>query len=138
MNPRPARLSRLLAWAIGASSAYLADELTTRRLRDRRLLIAATGLVAAAAVYPISHRRAIIDWPEAVALVTAGGVALNAVTRPGGRSRLLLGVGWTVHALFDAAADHSSATYRLPRWYPALCAGFDIVYGARLIMRRER
>jgi trans-aconitate methyltransferase len=37
------------------------------------------------------------------------------------------------HALFDLACGHGSSTWRLPRWYPALCAGFDVAYGARLL-----
>jgi hypothetical protein len=121
----------IVGLAIGAGRAYVAD--ASSRVGDRRVLGAAIGLVAAAAVYPLARRRAGIDWLEAAALMSASGLALSAVKRPGPRSRVLLGLGWIGHALFDATFRHDTTASRLPRWYPAFCAGFDLAYGAWLI-----
>lgn len=125
--------SNIAGLAIGAGSACLAAKLATRRVPDRRAPGAAIGLVAAAAVYPLARRRAGIDWPEALTLLSASGLALAAVKCPSRSLRILLGLSWIGHAIFDAAFRHDSTTSRLPRWYPASCAGFDIAYGARLI-----
>jgi len=122
---------KMVGLAMGAGCAYVAD--MASRGPGRRVLEAAVGLIAAAAVYPLARRRAGIDWLEAVALLTASGLALSEVKRPGRRSRILLGLGWIGHALFDATFRHDAAATRLPRWYPAFCAGFDVAYGARLI-----
>jgi hypothetical protein len=35
----------------------------------------------------------------------------------------LLAAGWASHALFDAAHGDDER----PRWYPVVCAGYDVV-----------
>jgi hypothetical protein len=93
---------------------------------------AAVGLVAAAAVYPIARRRGHRrpSGAERAALAATVGVLGMALSDPQGAGRLV-GIGWAAHALFDALVEHDHAR-RLPRWYPPLCAGYDLAFGAAL------
>ena len=129
--------SSVCGLSVGVGGGLLADVLISRWTPDRRVLCAAVGLVVAALVYPLARRRLGLDPSEACTVLSACVVASMSVGRPGRWSRLLLGVGWMCHALFDMAFGHGSSTWRLPRWYPALCAGFDIAYGARLLQAGE-
>lgn len=61
--------------AQGAGFALAADIAVARLIPHRRNTIAALGLVAAAAVYPLSRRRLTMDTGETVTLVTACAVA---------------------------------------------------------------
>lgn len=133
MENRVSTGSSLCGCAVGVGAALLADGLISRRSPHRDVLWAAIGLMTAALVYPLARRRVGLDRAEAWAVLSAGAIASVSIARPGRSSRLLLGLGWICHALFDAACGHNSSTWRLPRWYPAFCAGFDIAYGARLV-----
>lgn len=53
-----------------------------------------------------------------------------ALRDPQGAGRLV-GFGWAAHAIFDALVGDEHGR-RLPRWYPALCAGYDLAFGAAL------
>jgi hypothetical protein len=48
----------------------------------------------------------------------------------------LVGFGWAAHAIFDALVGDEHG--RLPRWYPALCAGYDLAFGAALYAQASR
>jgi len=58
------------------------------------------------------------------------GVLCVALRDPQGAGRLV-GFGWAAHAIFDALVGDEHGR-RLPRWYPALCAGYDLAFGAAL------
>jgi hypothetical protein len=133
MRKRVSWWSNLCGLSVGVGIGLLADVLISRRTAGRRVLWAAVGLVVAALVYPMARRRPGLDSSEAWTVLSALVIASVSVVRPERSARSLLGVGWMCHALFDLAFGHGSSTWRLPRWYPALCAGFDIAYGARLL-----
>jgi hypothetical protein len=103
----------------------------------RRTAVAAVGLVAAAAVYPLSRRRRGIDTREMVTLTAACVVAGAATCLPAGTARRVVGVGWAAHAVYDAAFTHDASVTRLSPTYAAACAGADIAMGARLILVRR-
>jgi len=63
---------------------------------------------------------------ELFGVVGCGTASVLAARRPRPRATRVLAAGWASHALFDAAHDHDQGS-RLPRWYPAFCAGFDLV-----------
>jgi len=125
--------STLCGLSVGVGSGQLTDVLISRRVADRRVLWAAVGLVVAALVYPMTRRRPGLDPSEGWTVLSACVIAALSVGCPERSARSLLGVSWMCHALFDLAFGHGSSTWRLPRWYPALCAGFDVAYGARLL-----
>jgi hypothetical protein len=97
----------------------------------------AIGLVVATLVYLLARRRPGLNPPEAWTVLSACVFAAVSVGCPGRSSRSLLGVGWMSHAVFDLVFGHGSSRWRLPQWYPALCAGFDVAYGARLLRAGE-
>src|SRR3954452_5956607 len=89
----------------------------------------AGGLAFAAAIYPAARRRWQLDGRSAGELLGVlgyGAASVLAARRPRPRANRLLAAGWASHALFDAAHGHDESS-RLPRWYPALCAGYDLV-----------
>src|SRR3954468_3736194 len=89
----------------------------------------AAGLMSAAAVYPVARRRWQLDrrsTGELLGVLGYGAVSLLAARGSRPRANRLLAAGWASHALFDAAHGHDESS-RLPRWYPALCAGYDLV-----------
>ncbi len=108
-----------------------------RLIPRSRTTIAALGLIAAAAVYPLSRRRLSMDIGETVVCVAACAIAAIAARLPARTARCLLGVGWTAHAVYDAVFIHDAATTRLPVTYAAACAGADIAMGARLILAQK-
>jgi hypothetical protein len=133
MRKRVSWRSNLYGLSVGVGSGLLADVLISRGMADRRVWWAAVGLVVAALVYPMTRRRPGLDPSEAWTVLSACVIAAVAVRCPERLACSLLGAGWMCHALFDMAFGHGSSTWRLPQWYPALCAGFDVAYGARLL-----
>jgi hypothetical protein len=133
MRTRVSWWSTLCGLSVGVGGGLLADVLISRRMADRRALWSAVGLVVAALVYPMARRRPGLDPSEAWTALSACVIAALSVGRSDRLARSLLGVGWMCHAIFDLTFGDSSSTWRLPRWYPALCAGFDVAYGARLL-----
>ena len=68
----------------------------------------------------------------AVGAGAAVGVdVLTERTMPARRAQVL-GAGWIAHAGFDAVFTPHDAS-RIPSWYPAMCAGYDVALGARLL-----
>jgi hypothetical protein len=124
----------LIATAQGAGFALIADIAIARLIPHRRTAVAAIGLVAAAAVYPLSRRRLSMDTGETVTLAAACAVASTAAWLPVRTARRVIGVGWAAHAVYDAVFIHDAAITRLPTTYAAACAGADIAFGARLIL----
>src|SRR4051794_28696733 len=124
--------------AIGLIAGAALAELTARgagRLpAGYRVPFYAAGLAFAAAVYPAARRRWQLDRRSAgelLGVIGYGTAGVLAARRPPSRANRLLAVGWASHALFDAAHGHDESS-RLPRWYPALCAGYDLVIGGHL------
>ena len=124
----------MVALAQGAGIALAADIAMARLVPRRRTAFAALGLVAAAAVYPLSRRRLGMDAGETVNHRAACAVAATAAWLPAQTARRVLGVGWAAHAVYDAVFTHDAAITRLPTTYAAACAGADIAMGARLIL----
>jgi hypothetical protein len=124
----------VVALAQGAAFA-LAVDIAMARLQPRgRTTVAALGLVAAAAVYPLSRRRLGMDAGETVALAAACAVASTPAWLPARTASRALGIGWAAHAVYDAVITHDATVTRLPKTYAAACAGADIAMGARLIL----
>ena len=123
----------MIAIAQGAAFALAADIAMARLIPRRRTAVAAVGLVAAAAVYPLSRRRLGMDTGEAVTVAASCAIAMTAAWLPAQTARRVLGVGWAAHAVYDAVFTHEAAATRLPSTYAAACAGADIAMGVRLI-----
>jgi hypothetical protein len=128
------RNDELVALASGAAFTFATDVAVARLMPRHRTAVAALGLVAAAAVYPLSRRRLGIDAGEGVTLAAACALAVAAAVLPAPTAQRVLGAGWTAHALYDAVFTHDAAVTRLPATYAAACAGADIAMGARLIL----
>lgn len=120
-----------MAAAIGAAAAVGADALALRIVPRHRVTAAAGGLVTAAAIYPLARRRTLGDDREKAVLVAAAVVALGPAALSPKAGRALIAVGWLAHAGFDASF-HAGADSRIPRWYPAMCAGYDAALAVRL------
>jgi hypothetical protein len=113
----------------GAGLAELAARAARRLPAERHAGIYAAGLAIAAAIYPAARRRWRLDRHSAgelLGVIGYGTASVLAARRPQPRANRLLAAGWASHALFDAAHGHDENS-RLPRWYPALCAGYDLV-----------
>lgn len=103
-----------------------------------RLVAAGVGLVTAAAIYPAARRgrRGGADGRrEALTLAAAAGLSATVTRLPSDRARRLLGLGWMAHAGYDAVVTHDTSSSRLPSWYPAGCAGYDLALGTRLLLK---
>ncbi len=123
------------ALVAGAAAGYGADAATTRLAPRLRGAGAAAGLVTAAAIYPLARRRLAVDAAltrEVAGVAATGAVAVAARRLPATPARRILGIAWAAHAAFDAVHTRSPDS-RLPAWYPAMCAGYDIALGARLV-----
>jgi hypothetical protein len=128
------RTSDLLAGAAGAAAA--AGTLAAIGPLDERPrgLTAAAGLVVAAAIYPAARTRWAPDAAaarELAAVAGYGALAVAAARRSSRSLRLAMAAGWASHAAFDAV-HHAGDGSRIPGWYPAMCAGYDLVLAAGL------
>ena len=108
-------------------------ELAARGVRrlpaEQQVVLYAAGLAIVAAIYPAARRRWWADRSSAgelLGLVGYGTASVVAVRRPRPWATRLLAAGWASHALFDVAHGHDEGS-RLPRWYPAFCAGYDLI-----------
>ena len=118
----------------GAGLAEVAARGARRLPVEHRVAFNAAGLAVAAAVYPVARRRRWLDRRsvgELLGLVGYGMASVLAARCPPPRANRLLAAGWASHALFDAAHGHDLDS-RLPRWYPAFCAGYDLVLSGHL------
>src|SRR4051812_32516574 len=118
----------------GAGLAELVARGTRRLPAEHQAASYAAGLAIAAAIYPAARRRWRFDrrsGGELVGVIGYGAASVLAVRRPGPLANRLLAAGWASHALFDAAHGHDESS-RLPRWYPAVCAGYDLVVAGHL------
>jgi len=130
--------SVVVATLAGAATGWA----TWGLLRSRpsyRLMGAAAGLVGAAAIYPAARRSAGSGGLGRELAVVAGATCAGlAAARAGdGAGSALVGAGWIGHAFFDLCVGPDEAS-RLPRWYPALCAGYDVTLGGALLADARR
>ena len=118
----------------GAGLAEMAARRVRRLPADYHVGCYAVGLAAAAAIYPAARRRWRLDRRSAgelLGVIGYGTASVLAARRPTPLANRLLAAGWASHAVFDAAHGHDESS-RLPRWYPALCAGYDLVVSGHL------
>ena len=116
------------AGALGAAAAVGVDAVTQRIVPRQRTTSAALGLVGAALIYPVARRGRFGDGAEKIMLGLATATSLTA--HPD--RRRLVAAGWLAHAFFDAQFAPNSNS-RIPVWYPAMCAGYDVALAARLV-----
>ncbi len=122
------------AFAVGGLLSIATDRSISRRNPTHRTVIYAAGL-GAAVVYPLSHlgrtANSTVLEREWIAVVATAAVLVGATILPErGAARLTAG-GWLAHAIFDRAHDRGASS-RLPQWYPALCAAYDVGVGTLL------
>jgi hypothetical protein len=123
-----------LAAVVGAAAAHGTNVAVARLGRARRVPVMAAALVAAALVYPAARRRrrpGAALARELAATVGYGALAAAAARRGGPVGSRVLAAAWASHALFDALHAHDDDSL-IPDWYPALCAGYDLVVAADL------
>jgi hypothetical protein len=124
---------------VGGAACAVATDAAARRLSpSQRVTAASAGLVTAAIIYPaarigrpadraVAHR----EW-----LVVGATIAVSATasrdSRTSRAARAAVAAGWVGHAAFDNLHDRGP-TSRLPDWYPAVCAGYDVALAALLL-----
>jgi hypothetical protein len=133
--------TRLAAVAVGAASAVAVERATVRLFPAYRADLGAVGLITAAGIYPAARRRrwlGLASVRELAGVAVAGALTAASAKAPPGRDgddtgrRAVIAAGWVAHAAFDHF-HHAGSGGRLPRWYPALCAGYDIAFAAMLM-----
>lgn len=125
------------ALAVLAGAALAAGTDLVARRSSPSLLPSAAGLVGAAAIYPMARARRTatrgVVARERLALGATVGVGVAAAARSNSATgRRIVAAGWAGHALFDAVHDRGSSS-RLPAWYPAVCAGYDVALAGLLL-----
>ena len=123
----------LLGLGAGAVGGMGFGVLIRRSGRQVEVAGAGAGLVAAALIYPAARRsfRTPGLATEAWISVAAGGLTWVAANLDLAAGRRLVAGGWAAHALFDMLRGPSPDS-RLPAWYPAMCAGYDVALAATL------
>ena len=124
-------------WALmaGAALGVTTDRFLVIKSDRRRVPASAAILLAAAAIYPLSDRirgrDAGVFTREASAITAAVGLMLIVQRLPDRPARAVTAAGWLLHAAFDQVHERGTRS-RLPNWYPALCAGYDVAMAAML------
>lgn len=124
-----------VAVAAGAASGLAVENLTRRLFPNARTELGAVGLLTAAVIYPAARggsRVSLAAAREVAGVAAATAVVAQARGRGGRTARAMIAAGWAAHAVFDAQHDAGPGS-RLPRWYPALCAGYDLAFAAALL-----
>ena len=120
---------------MGAVFGGLTDLAIRARWPGSQVPASAAVLVAAAAVYPLARlgRAGPPGGPrrEWAALGATVGVFVVGWRTPDRVSFPLTAAAWVGHAVFDRVHERGEASL-LPRWYPALCAGYDLGMAAML------
>ncbi|WP_244931019.1 hypothetical protein [Nocardioides sp. W7] len=125
-EPPTSPLSTPVAVAVGVGCGRLTAVAVRGLAPAARLRVLSLSLVPVALVYPLARtavpdKRAILR--EAGGVAAMGFVAALAVRRD--RANQVAAGGWLAHAAFDLIHDPGGGSL-IPRWYPALCAGFDV------------
>lgn len=142
-------VKNVLAAGIGAVAAWSVEELSSKLFPAKRAELGALGLTTAAVIYPAARRRHWVGAASARELAGVGAaVGLSAVAlRPADvkpdeeaaadvRRRRLIAAGWLAHAVFDNV-HKAGPGGRLPSWYAAMCAGYDVAFAATLLKERR-
>ncbi|RJQ66968.1 hypothetical protein D5S17_34880 [Pseudonocardiaceae bacterium YIM PH 21723] len=127
-----------IAVAVGIVVAFGFDRLVQRVAPRHATRLDALALVVAAAIYPALRSgefREAGGLREFAGLGAYGALGLVTACKPTRPLSELVAAAWASHALFDLLHDKGHQS-RLPAWYPAFCAGFDIALAA--LMRRDR
>jgi hypothetical protein len=129
-------LRDVVAGAVGAAAAIAVDRAVDQTMPSFRTESAAAGLITAAVIYPLARRRGFGNLGEKAVLALATGIVVAAAAKPNRRTELIA-AGWIAHAAFDGAFRPNREVSRIPGWYPAMCAGYDVALGARLLLPRR-
>lgn len=68
---------------------------------------------------------------EMAGLTAYSAAAAIGMARANTHGHQIIAIAWMTHAVFDAL-HHRGPNSRLPNWYPAVCAGYDVALGALL------
>ncbi len=127
--------SAMLSAAIGLAAAVAGDAAARRRDSRQRFAMAAVGLPIAALIYPVARSKRDLSphvVREALALIGFSALTAVAARTDSASGARLLAAGWAGHAVFDLVHDGGPDS-RIPEWYPALCAGYDVGVAAGLL-----
>lgn len=105
-----------------------------RRIPAEQVVLHAAGIAVVAAIYPAARRHWRLDRSsagEVLGVIGYGAASVVAARRPRPQAKRLLAAVWASHALFDLTHGHDENS-RLPRWYPAWCAGYDLAVAGHL------
>jgi hypothetical protein len=126
---------------VGGALLAVGTDIGTRRIAPASQLVpaAAAGLVTAAVIYPAARVGREVGKGTAVRENVAVGATVAVLgaavaTRRSRSARRIVAAGWLAHAVFDNLHDRG-ATSRLPSWYPAVCAGYDVAVAGLLLAK---
>ena len=128
--------------AAAAATGVIAGLLTNmpRKTGPTRTRSSAVILVVAAVAYPVAGGNRALDdnalRHEVAAVLGTVALAVAAWSLPDRAARAVVAAGWVLHAVFDQTHTQSAGT-RLPPWYPAMCAGFDLAMAAVLELHSQ-
>jgi hypothetical protein len=127
----------LLLIGVAAGVPFLL--LARRAGAAREMWLYAIGLALAALVY-VAFALAGGAAPAWVALELGSLLFFSLLALLGLRvSAWFLALGWAAHAAWDLLTHGTQgASLFVPAWYPAVCAGFDLLLAGYLILRAAR
>jgi hypothetical protein len=118
--------------AAGVALAVATERLIGRAAPRQRTRLWAVALPGAAAIYPLARRTGHLRREGMIEIGALGAYSAFALRLPGGSKERALAAGWASHAAFDAL-HHRGDGSRIPSWYPAACAGYDLVVAGTLL-----
>ena len=139
-NPTSTAGHEIAAAGLGLAAALGLGRALRHAERRTLITLAAGGLTTAAAVYPLARSAWRVEgaaFREIAGLAAFGVLSLLATRRTNATGARLLAAGWGAHAVFDAYHETGSDS-RVPTWYPAACAGFDLALAAVLLADEVR
>ncbi len=130
----PSTTGRLIAGGTGLALSAFVDAPLKKWMPRNRTSSYAIGLMVAAAVYPVARQgrtrlRHTVDVSiptrEWSAVAATFAVFVGALILPSRSARRLVAASWAIHPIFDLLHERGPDS-RLPDWYPAICAGYDL------------
>jgi len=140
----PSTTGRLIAGGTGLALSAFVDAPLKKWMPRNRTSSYAVGLMVAAAVYPVARQgrtrlRHTVDvsiptreWSDVSiptrewsAVAATFAVFVGALVLPSRSARRLVAASWAIHPIFDLLHERGPDS-RLPDWYPAICAGYDL------------
>ncbi|HJU53079.1 MAG TPA: DUF6010 family protein, partial [Pyrinomonadaceae bacterium] len=100
----------------------------------RELRLYAVGLISAALIYVgFVARDVSLSW---LTIELAGLLVFTLVALAGLKiSPLILAAGWAAHVAWDVLLHGLFETTFVPRWYPPVCVGFDLLLAGYIAVR---